>query len=58
MESQVVIELAGGIAEAAFRGERRPHEVLPFATRHCNIGTDSRQAAAREIARPLAKRKR
>jgi hypothetical protein len=33
MEAQVIVELAGGIAEAIHRGERRKQEVLAFATR-------------------------
>jgi len=46
MEAQVSIHLAGGIAEAIHRGERRRHEVLRFATRHCNADADLRLAAA------------
>lgn len=37
MESQVVIELAGGIAEACHRGERRRRAILAFAESHCAI---------------------
>ena len=46
MERQVVIELAGGVAEAIYRGERREEEVLRFAIRHCCIGTDLKRARA------------
>ena len=46
MERQVVIELAGGVAEAIYRGERRKEEVLRFAIRHCCIGTDLKRARA------------
>jgi hypothetical protein len=45
MEAQVSIHLAGGIAEAIHRGERRRHEVLRFATRHCKADADLRLAA-------------
>ena len=45
MERQVVIELAGGIAEAIFRGERRGREVLAFAMRHCDMDGDLQRAA-------------
>jgi hypothetical protein len=44
MEWQVVIELAGGLAEAIHRGER--NEPLWFATRHCGTGTDRRRATS------------
>jgi hypothetical protein len=46
MERQVVIELAGGVAEAIYRSERRKEEVLRFAIRHCCIGTDLKRARA------------
>jgi hypothetical protein len=39
-----VIHLAGGIAEAIYRGEHR--EVLAFATRHCCMDTDRDRARA------------
>ena len=46
MESQIVIELAGGIAEAIYRGERRSREVLRFAALHCSIDAGLKQTAA------------
>lgn len=46
MERQVFVHLAGGIAEAIHRGERRKHEALRFATRHCGTDVDLRRAAA------------
>lgn len=46
MESQVVIELAGGIAEACHRGERRRRAILAFAESHCAIDADLERAAA------------
>jgi hypothetical protein len=45
MEAQVIIELAGGGAEAFHRGAP-PHEVLSFATAHCAIDVDLDRAAA------------
>ena len=45
MEAQVIVELAGGIAEAIHRGERRKQEVLAFATRQCSIDVDLQRAA-------------
>lgn len=44
MEAQVSIHLAGGIADAIHRGERRGRAVLSFATRHCNADADLRRA--------------
>jgi hypothetical protein len=46
MERQIVIELAGGVAEAIHRGERRESEVLAFAEAHCCIDADLEQARA------------
>jgi len=46
MEAQVIIHLGGGIAEAVLRGERRPKEVLAFATRHCDMDNDLEKAVA------------
>ena len=46
MEAQVVVELAGGVAEAVFRGERRRQEVLAFAESNCCIDADLERAAA------------
>lgn len=46
MEWQIVIELAGGIAEAIRRGERRRREVMWFAAINCNIAVDLEQATA------------
>ena len=45
-ERQVIIHLAGGIAEAIHCGERRKHEVLRFAKLNCNADVDLRRAAA------------
>jgi hypothetical protein len=46
MERQIVIHLAGGIAEAISRGERRKHAVLRFAKLSCNADADLKLAAA------------
>jgi hypothetical protein len=46
MEWQIVVELAGGICEAAHRGERRGREVLAFAESNCSIDADLTKAAA------------
>ena len=46
MEAQVTIELAGGIAEAIYRGERRTREVLAFARAYCNVDVDLERARA------------
>jgi hypothetical protein len=46
MEWQVVVELAGGIAEAIHRGERRKQAVLAFAESNCNTDVDLKRAAA------------
>ena len=46
MQWQIVIELAGGIAEAIHRGERRSHAILAFAASHCSMDTDLTKAAA------------
>jgi hypothetical protein len=46
MEAQIVIHLAGGIAEAVHRGERRRQEVLAFAASNCSIDGDLKQARA------------
>ena len=46
MEAQVVIELAGGVAEAVFRGEQRKHAILAFAVSNCAIDADLTRAAA------------
>ena len=51
MEAQIVIDLAGGVAEAIYRGERRPREVLAFADAHCSIGIDLENA--RPVLRDL-----
>jgi hypothetical protein len=45
MEWHIVIMLAGGIAEAIARGERRKRQVLPFAIAHCGCRTDRVQVA-------------
>ena len=44
MEAQIVIEMAGGIAEAIHRGER--NQPFWFATRHCGTSTDRQRATA------------
>ena len=44
MEAQGVIELAGGVAEAICRGERRKHAVLAFAESNCSIDVDRERA--------------
>jgi hypothetical protein len=44
MEAQIVIELAGGVAEAIYRGERRPREILRFAKANCCVGIDLEHA--------------
>ena len=44
MEAQIVIHLAGGVAEAIYRGERRESEVLAFAEETCRMDTDMEQA--------------
>jgi hypothetical protein len=46
MEAQLVIELAGGVAEAVHRGEGRAREVLRFARLHCCIDEHLERAAA------------
>ena len=46
MERQVIIHLAGGIAEAIYRGECRKAHVLDFASEHCAMYTDLARAAA------------
>jgi hypothetical protein len=46
MEWQIVIDLAGGIAEAISRGERRKKEVFWFAVFNCACGDDLKNAAA------------
>jgi hypothetical protein len=46
MEWQIVIDLAGGIAEAISRGERRKKEVFWFATFKCACRDDLKNAAA------------
>jgi hypothetical protein len=43
MEAQVIIHLAGGIAEAVHRGVR--HEVLRFAEAYCEMDADMEQEA-------------
>ena len=45
MERQIAIHLAGGLAEAIHRGERRKEEVLRFATLHCGTDIDLQRAA-------------
>ena len=45
MEAQVSIHLAGGIAEAIHRGERRRREVLAFAKLYCHADADLTLAA-------------
>jgi hypothetical protein len=40
MEWQIVIDQAGGIAEAIHRGERRIKKVMHFATVNCSCGDD------------------
>ena len=37
MEWQIITDLAGGIAEAIYRGERRKREVLCFASFNCGM---------------------
>ena len=44
MEAQVIIHLAGGIAEAIHRGVR--HELLRFAEAYCEVDADMEQARA------------
>jgi hypothetical protein len=44
MEAQVVVELAGPLAEAIHRGEWR--DTLAFATRHCGAAADRKRAKA------------
>lgn len=39
-QRQITIHLSGGIAEAIHRGERRPSEVLRFATLNCDVDDD------------------
>jgi hypothetical protein len=46
MQWQIVIELAGGIAEAIHRGERRRREILAFAETDCIMEIDLQRAAA------------
>jgi hypothetical protein len=46
MEWQIVIDLAGGIAEAISRGERRKKEVFLFAACNCACDDDLKNAAA------------
>jgi hypothetical protein len=46
MEWQIVIDLAGGIAEAISRGERRKKEIFWFAAFNCACGDDLKSAAA------------
>jgi hypothetical protein len=46
MERQIVVHLAGGIAETISRGERRKHAVLRFAKLSCNADADLKLAAA------------
>jgi hypothetical protein len=46
MERQIVIHLAGGIAEAVACGERRAGEVLRFARLHSAIDVDLERARA------------
>jgi hypothetical protein len=46
MEAQITIHLAGGVAEAIHRGERRRSEVLRFAKANCHTDTDLRMAGA------------
>jgi hypothetical protein len=45
METRVTIELAGGLAEAVYCGERRAREALAFAELHCSIDDDLTRAA-------------
>ena len=40
MESQVVIELSGGISEAIHHGIRHGREALRFAEAHCGVKRD------------------
>ena len=50
MELQSAIHLAGGLAEAIHRGERRKEEILQFATRHCGTDVDLQRAAVNKPA--------
>jgi hypothetical protein len=57
MQWQVVIHLAGGVAEAISRGERRRHEVLTFAQRARAVLDDLRTLTGRRHdAQPFAMR--
>jgi hypothetical protein len=40
MEAQAVIHMAGSLAEAIHRGERRRHQVLAFAKAHCHLDAE------------------
>ena len=40
MRAQVCVHLAGSIAEACHRGERRRKEILAFAKAHCHLDAD------------------
>jgi hypothetical protein len=46
MEWNIVIFQAGGIAEAIYRGERRKHNILRFAMRHCGCSLDQMKVEA------------
>ena len=48
MEWQIVIDMAGGVAEAIHRGERRQKEVFWFAMLNCGAGGDL-EAAERTL---------
>jgi hypothetical protein len=45
MESQIVVNLGGGLAEAMFRGETREREALAFAELYCSMDDDLEQAS-------------
>jgi hypothetical protein len=53
MESQIIIHLSGGIAEAVYRGETRRLKVLQFAQDHCCMDTDMSRADA--VGRALSR---
>ena len=44
MQAQAVVHLAGPLAEAVHRGERRRLHVLEYAREHCALNADMRKA--------------
>jgi hypothetical protein len=58
MEWQIIVELAGGIAEAIYQGEWRKHRVLGFAAFNCGADNDlDRSAELLADLRRLTRRK-